>query len=95
MIFIGYTMSVVYLDLFQSYIALISEKIKCFPICLFTVYFIMQIINGKIDNGVCLFSWVILLIFRSFLMGISLLYCYIFSWFSILFFHCMEFLNFM
>lgn len=46
MIFIGYMMSVVYLDLFQSYIALISEKIKCFPIYLFTVYFIMQIING-------------------------------------------------
>lgn len=46
MIFIGYIISVVYLDLFQSYIALISEKIKCFPIYLFTVYFIMQIING-------------------------------------------------
>lgn len=51
-------MSVVYLDLFQSYIALISEMIKRLPICLFIVCFIMQIING-----VCLFSRVILLIF--------------------------------
>ena len=83
-------MSVVYLDLFQSYIALISEMIKPFPIYLFIVCFIMQIING-----ICLFSRVILLIFGCFLMGTRLSYCYIFSWFSILLFHWMEVLNFM
>ena len=55
-------MSVVYLDLFQSYIALISEMIKPFPIYLFIVCFIMQIING-----ICLFSRVILLILDAFL----------------------------
>lgn len=39
MIFIGYMISVVYLDLFQSYIALISEKIKCFPMFVYCLFY--------------------------------------------------------